>query len=136
MEKIKDFFSWSGPLLFLFFFVISLPGCFLIKDCSKREEREMPNFTLIKNSFDAIDLRKDGIIDRIEWCRAFASYNGKLDFKKENVSNGFEFYDKKKKNLWNSQEINKVSHNRKILRDWETSGDVSYLYKYINKNRK
>ena len=108
----------------------------IIYDMYKREEREMPNFTLIKNSFDAIDLRKDGIIDRIEWCRAFASYNGKLDFKKENVSNGFEFYDKKKKNLWNSQEINKVSHNRKILRDWETSGDVSYLYKYINKNRK
>ncbi len=41
MGKIKDFFSWSGPLLFLFFFVIILPGCFLIKDCSKREEREI-----------------------------------------------------------------------------------------------
>ena len=108
----------------------------IIYDMYNREEKELPNFTLIKNSFDAIDLRKDGIIDRMEWCRAFASYNGKLDFKKENVSNGFEFFDKKKKRTFNSQELNKISHKRKILRDWETSGDVSYIYKYINKNRK
>ena len=108
----------------------------IIYDMYNREDKELPNFTLLKNSFDAIDLRKDGIIDRMEWCRAFASYNGKLDFKKENVSNGLEFFDKKKKNVWGSQDINKISHNRKILRDWETSGDVSYLYKYINKNRK
>ena len=107
----------------------------IIYDMYNREEKSLPNFTLVKNSFDAIDLRKDGIIDRNEWRRAFASYNGKLDFKKENVTNGFEFFDKKNKNLMNSQEI-KISHNRKILRDWETSGDVNYLYKYINKNRK
>lgn len=41
MGKIKDFFSWSGPWLFWLFFVIILPGFFLIKDCSKREEREI-----------------------------------------------------------------------------------------------
>ena len=67
----------------------------IIYDMYNRDEKEIPNFTLIKNSFDAIDIRKDGIIDRIEWSRAFASYNGKLDFKKEYVSNGFEFFDKK-----------------------------------------
>ena len=108
----------------------------IIYDMYKREEKDLPNFTLIKNSFDAIDLRKDGIIDRNEWNRAFASYNGKLDFKKENITNGFEFFDKKNNKLFNSQEINKISHNRKILRDWETSGDVSYIYKFINRNRK
>ena len=108
----------------------------IIYDMYNREEKELPNFTLIKNSFDAIDIRKDGIIDRNEWCRAFASYNGKLDFKKENVSNGFEFFDKKNNKLNNSQKISKISHNRKILRDWETSGDVSYIYKFINRNRK
>ena len=108
----------------------------IIYDMYNREEKEIPNFTLLKNSFDAIDLRKDGIIDRNEWCRAFASYNGKLDFNKENVTNGFEFFDKKNKNLSNSQEISKISHNRKILRDWETSGDVTYIYKFINRNRK
>ena len=108
----------------------------IIYDMYNRDEKELPNFTLIKNSFDAIDLRKDGIIDRNEWCRAFASYNGKLDFKKENVTNGFEFFDKRNNKLNNSQKINKISHNRKLLRDWETSGDVSFLYKFINKNRK
>ena len=108
----------------------------IIYDMYKRDEKELPNFTLVKNSFDAIDLRKDGIIDRNEWNRAFACYNGKLDFKKENVSNGFEFFDKKNNKLFNSQELNKISHNRKILRDWETSGDISLIYKYINKNRK
>ena len=108
----------------------------IIYDMYNREEKELPNFTLLKNSFDAIDIRKDGIIDRNEWCRAFASYNGKLDFKKENVTNGFEFFDKKNNKLNNSQKINKISHNRKILRDWETSGDVSFIYKFINRNRK
>ena len=58
----------------------------IIYDMYNREEKSLPNFTLVKNSFDAIDLRKDGVIDRNEWRRAFASYNGKLDFKKENVS--------------------------------------------------
>ena len=102
----------------------------IIYDMYNREEKKLPNFTLIKNSFDAIDLRKDGIIDKNEWCKAFASYNGKLDFKKESVTNGLEFYDKESKNS------STISHNRKILRDWETSGDVSYLFKFIYKNRK
>jgi Ca2+-binding EF-hand superfamily protein len=101
-----------------------------------REEKNLPNFTLIKNSFDAIDLRKDGVIDMNEWCKAFASYNGKLDYKKEVVSNGLEFYDKKFKLNNNFKNPSKISHYRKILRDWETSGDISFLYKFINKNRK
>ena len=108
----------------------------IIIDMYNREEAKIPNFTLIKNSFDAIDLRKDGVIDMNEWCKCFASYNGKLDFKKESVTNGLEFYDKKFKNKNNFQNTSKISHNRKILRDWETSGDISYLYKFINKNRK
>jgi hypothetical protein len=101
-----------------------------------REEAKLPNFTLIKNSFDEIDLRKDGVIDMNEWCKAFASYNGKLDFKKESVSNGLEFYDKKFKQSNNFKNTNKISHNRKILRDWETSGDISFIFKFINRNRK
>ena len=108
----------------------------IIYDMYNRNEAKLPNFTLIKNSFDEIDLRKDGVIDMNEWCKAFASYNGKLDFKKESVSNGLEFYDKKFKNSNNFQNPNKIAHNRKILRDWETSGDISFLYKFINRNRK
>ena len=108
----------------------------IIYDMYNRNEAKLPNFTLIKNSFDEIDLRKDGVIDMNEWCKAFASYNGKLDFKKEYVSNGLEFYDKKFKLSNNFQNPNKISHNRKILRDWETSGDISFIYKFINRNRK
>ena len=108
----------------------------IIYDMYNREEAKLPNFTLIKNSFDEIDLRKDGVIDMNEWCKAFASYNGKLDFKKESVSNGLEFYDKKFKQSNNFKNTNKISHNRKILRDWETSGDISFIFKFINRNRK
>ena len=108
----------------------------IIYDMYNRDEAKLPNFTLIKNSFDEIDLRKDGVIDMNEWCKAFASYNGKLDFKKESVTNGLEFYDKKFKTSNNFQNTSKISHNRKILRDWETSGDISFLYQFINRNRK
>jgi Ca2+-binding EF-hand superfamily protein len=108
----------------------------IIYDMYNKEEVKIPNFALIKNSFDSLDLRKDGVIDRNEWCKGFASFNGKLDFKKENVTNGLEFYDKKFKFKNNFQNTDKVAHNRKILRDWETSGDIAYIYKYINKNRK
>ena len=108
----------------------------IIYDMYNRDEAKLPNFTLIKNSFDEIDLRKDGVIDMNEWCKAFASYNGKLDFKKESVSNGLEFYDKKFKTSNNFKNTSKISHNRKILRDWETSGDISFIYKFINRNRK
>ena len=108
----------------------------IIYDMYNRDEKKLPNFALIKNSYDAIDLRKDGVIDMNEWCKCFASYNGKLDFNKESVTNGLEFFDKKFKSSNNFQNTSRISHNRKILRDWETSGDISYLYKFINKNRK
>ena len=101
-----------------------------------RNEQALPNFTQIKNVFDACDLRKDGIININEWCKAFASYNGKLDPYKEYVSNGLEFYDKKFKSCNNFKLKNKTEHNRKVLREWENSGDISNIYKLINKNRK
>ena len=44
-----------------------------------RENQKLPNFSLVKNAYDTLDLRKDGIIDIKEWCIAFASYNSKLD---------------------------------------------------------
>ena len=108
----------------------------IIYDMYHRNEQSFPNFTQIKNAFDACDLRKDGIIDINEWCKAFASYNGKLDPSPENVSNGLEFFDNKFKTLNNFKLKNNIEHNRKVLRDWETSGDISQIYKFINKNRK
>ena len=108
----------------------------IIYDMYHRNEQSFPNFTQIKNVFDACDLRKDGIIDINEWCNAFASYNGQLDVYPEKVSNGLEFYDKKFKTSNNFKLKSKIEHNRKVLRDWETSGDIITIYKFINKNRK
>ena len=61
-----------------------------------RNEQTFPNFTQIKNAFDACDLRKDGIIDINEWCKVLGSYNGKLYVGEEKVPNGFDFYDNNK----------------------------------------
>ena len=108
----------------------------IIYDMYYRNEQTFPNFTQIKNAFDACDLRKDGIIDINEWCKAFASYNGRLDPYTEDISNGLEFYDKKFKNSNNFQLKNKTEHNRKVLREWENSGDISKIYKLIHQNRK
>jgi hypothetical protein len=104
-----------------------------------RNRQEIPNFILIKNSYDALDLRKDGIIDIKEWCIAFASYNSKLDYDNDKIQNGPEFFNNKKSN--NVLDINNsldksMEHNRIILREWETSGDVVDIYLFIHKNRK
>ena len=101
----------------------------IIFDMYVRNKQQPPNFILIKNAYDTLDLRKDGIIDIKEWCIAFASYNGKLDADSEKVPNGPEFFIKK--NLKNNN-----IHNRIILREWETSGDIMNIYLIIYKNRK
>ena len=101
----------------------------IIIDMYVRNKQQAPNFILIKNAYDTLDLRKDGIIDIKEWCIAFASYNGKLDADSEKVPNGPEFFIKK--NLKNNN-----IHNRIILREWETSGDIMNIYLIIYKNRK
>jgi hypothetical protein len=100
-----------------------------------RDNQGLPNFVLIKNAYDALDLRKDGIIDIKEWCIAFASYNSKLDFDADKIPNGQEFFNNK-----NIMDIkindNLFEHNRITLREWETSGDVVDIYLFIHKNRK
>ena len=108
----------------------------IIYDMYYRNQQNFPNFTQIKNAFDACDLRKDGIIDINEWCKAFASYNGNLDPYPEYVSNGLEFYDKKFKTNNNFKLKSSIEHNRKVLREWESSSDISKIYKFINKNKK
>jgi hypothetical protein len=108
----------------------------LIYDMYKRDNKEVPNFTLIKNSYDIIDIRKDGIIDSNEWMRSFGSFNGKLDYTVEKVSNGMEFYDKKFKEKQNFKNTNVVDHSRKQLREWESSNDICDFYKFVNRNRK
>ena len=111
----------------------------IIFDMYTKNEQPLPNFTLIKNAFDTIDLRKDGMIDINEWCKVLGTFNGKLDFGEEKVPNGFDFYDNntflKLKTLKKGMSLSKMN-NRRVLREWETSTDVSDIYKYINKNKK
>ena len=95
----------------------------MIIDLYTRNEQEIPNFTLIKNTFDAIDLRKDGIIDFNEWSKSFSTVNGKLDLE-------FEKYSKDK------NELKKVKNYKKELRRWENSDDINQKYLLIYKNRK
>ena len=83
----------------------------IVAEMYRREGRTMPNFALLKNTFDFIDLRKDGYIDLNEWTNSFGRNPGKLDV---------------------------ITQNRQIkaLREWETSDGVIGLYKAIAKNKK
>ena len=95
----------------------------MIIDLYTRNEQEIPNFALIKNTFDTIDLRKDGIIDYNEWAKAFSMVNGKLDLAYEKFSN-------------NINELNTIKNYKNELRQWENSDDIQSKYFLIYKNRK
>jgi Ca2+-binding EF-hand superfamily protein len=101
----------------------------------QRNNQDLPTFILIKNAYDTLDLRKDGIIDIKEWCISFASYNGKLDVNSEKVPNGPEFFNSQLQSIKDNNIKNKI-HNRINLREWETSSDITDLYLLIYKNRK
>ena len=90
---------------------------------------------MVKNAYDTLDLRKDGIIDIKEWCIAFASYNSKLDSDADKIPNGPEFFNNKKNKCINTENTN-FGHNRIALREWETSDEVVDIYLFIHKNRK
>ena len=95
----------------------------MIIDLYTRNEQEIPNFTLIKNTFDAIDLRKDGIIDFNEWSKSFSTVNGKLDLEYEKYSNDIN-------------ELKNIKNYKNELRKWENSDDITQKYLLIYKNRK
>ena len=88
----------------------------IITELYKREDRPMPNFALLKNTYDYIDLKKDGMIDMVEWTNAFGGMKGKLDAIKPKT----------------------IDHKRQLkkLRKWETSNDIINIYKEIARNRK
>ena len=88
-----------------------------------KNEQEIPNFALIKNTFDYIDLRKDGIIDYNEWNKAFAMVDGKLDLEFEKFTS-------------DSNELNYVKKYKNEMRMWENSDDITQKYMIIYKNRK
>ena len=95
----------------------------LLVDLYTRNEQEIPNFALIKNTFDTIDLRKDGIIDYNEWSKSFSMINGKNDLAFEKYSN-------------NINELKKIQNYKSELRQWENSDDITQKYLIIYKNRK
>lgn len=43
----------------------------IITEMYRKETKEPPNYILLKNTFDFIDIRKDGIIDLNEWLKTF-----------------------------------------------------------------
>ena len=108
----------------------------IIFDMYRRNNQQAPNYILVKNAYDALDLRKDGIIDIKEWCIAFASYNGKLDIDSEKISNGPEFFNNRLNFLKRNKSLYRFERNRISLREWETSGDITDIYLFIFKNRK
>ena len=86
----------------------------IIIELYTKEQKPIPNFVLLKSCYDFVDLRKDGVIDLIEWCNVFSKISGKLDlFKGLENKKGF-----------------------KELKKWEMSDDIMNIYKNIYKNRK
>ena len=83
----------------------------IIYDIYKREVKKVPNYPMMKYLYDFIDIRKDGIIDINEWNKVFAISEGSLDIKAS-------------------------KEKLKILREWETSNDISSIYKMIARNKK
>ncbi len=44
----------------------------IVTDLFQRESAPIPNFAIIKNAFDYVDIRKDGNVDLNEWLRTFS----------------------------------------------------------------
>ena len=86
----------------------------IINELYTKENRPIPNFAMLKNCYNYIDLRKDGLIDLVEWSNVFGNVSGKLD-----VSRSYDF----KKGI-------------KSLQKWEMSNNLIEVYKSIAKNRK
>ena len=86
----------------------------IINELYTKENRPVPNFAMMKNCFDYIDLRKDGLIDLVEWSNVFGNVRGKLD-------------------LSRSVDLKK---GVKTLQKWEMSNNLIEVYKNISKNRK
>ena len=108
----------------------------IIFDMYFKNEEKSPSFTLIKNVYDEIDLRKDGILDLNEWLKAFGNYNSSLDPNEDKVSIGETFFGKKFRKKNNFRSKDKIENNRKVLREWESSRDISNIYQVLYKNRK
>ena len=61
------------------FFITCIKAKSIIIELYTKEEKPIPNFVVLKNCYNFIDLRKDGVIDLVEWCNVFGKVTGKLD---------------------------------------------------------
>jgi len=43
----------------------------LVNKMYEKESKPVPNYTLVKNVYELIDVRKDNVIDMNEWLRTF-----------------------------------------------------------------
>ena len=84
----------------------------MICDLYRRDSLNEPNFALIKNSFDFLDQRKNGVLELNEWIRTFSQVKSDLDIK----------------------ETNEMKLQQ--LREWECSNNLEKIYNEINRNRK
>ena len=84
----------------------------IVYDMYKREAKKEPVYSVMKYMYDYIDIRKDGLIDLNEWNKIFAKQESILD-------------------------VTQVKKNQlQLLRNWEMSNDIIFIYKLIGKNRK
>ena len=84
----------------------------IVYDMYKREAKKELTYSVMKYMYDYIDIRKDGIIDLNEWNKIFAKQESILD-------------------------VTQVKKNQlQLLRNWEMSNDIIFIYKLIGKNRK
>lgn len=85
----------------------------IVNELYEKEKRSPPNYSIIKNCFEYIDLRKDNVIDINEWSKSFSNSESILDPK-----------GKCQENTLNS------------LREWESSKDITLIFEVLSKNRK
>ena len=83
----------------------------LIKELSRLSKEEIPPFSIIKDMFDEIDIRKDGVIDQHEWNQTFLS-----------IQEGDKRFS-----------LKKVPQN---LAEFEVSRDAKIILDAIRRNRK
>ena len=85
----------------------------MVHELYEKETRNPPNYSIIKNCFEFIDLRKDGVIDLNEWSKSFTNSESILD----------------PKNKCSDASLNS-------LREWESSKDINAIFEILAKNRK
>jgi len=96
---------------------------------------EVPPFTIIKDLFDFLDIRKDGIIDMNEWMQSLSLIDKNLS-----QSHPKSNFSQKRSSTINVQSLNKTyysnSQTKSTISEWECSKAYEDILKLIARNRK